>query len=509
MVLAGWCVMASVCAGGWSHVVPPRDSITLPAETIATPSAQPSDSTFRHMTHPSHPVSWDAGLELGQTSARAQGLDSLLYMATSSGLSTTLSGDVMLSAGRTQWVGQSGVSTAHDGYGAYGRIVGLVLSDGRLQARRGWMLSGDFTYVGANDVPSAMSGGVSMYYGRQDVVQAGLRLGERWRADRATPVLTGELLRTMTWTTHGMDAGLSVSVNGTRTAYTGSRVDVASSIPFNMPNVIRERTPVTLVDFGVQPRMTRGAWSVEVDAAARVGRAATLWDDAVTRLPNGQAALLTSPMLMASPLAIQRDQHDRMGAVFRATWQITPAFSIVGEGGHRMSDPISGVAGMRYVGVSLRFGLRRLRSAVDAYLDDLPHERSPRTPLIEHGVSVLPVDSTLVHPMGQNARRSDTPLRDVVVRGIPGERIEIAGDFTNWEPVVLRRCVVESLKTVRVARDNESIAPEAFAWCGRFTMAPGAHHVMIRVDGGDWHPPIGVPVVSDSFDGSVGLLVVL
>ena len=63
------------------------------------------------------------------------------------------------------------------------------------------------------------------------------------------------------------------------------------------------------------------------------------------------------------------------------------------------------------------------------------------------------------------------------------------GDFTDWTPVSL----------VRRGRDQwELLVP----------IAPGVHQVNIRIDGGKWFAPPGIPTTKDDFNGQVGVLVV-
>ncbi len=68
-------------------------------------------------------------------------------------------------------------------------------------------------------------------------------------------------------------------------------------------------------------------------------------------------------------------------------------------------------------------------------------------------------------------------------------RVEIMGDFTHWEPVALDR-------------DANG------RWSVRFAVAPGIHRMNVRVDGGPWGVPPGVPVLHDEFSGAVGMLVI-
>ncbi|HYV99711.1 MAG TPA: glycogen-binding domain-containing protein [Gemmatimonadaceae bacterium] len=73
---------------------------------------------------------------------------------------------------------------------------------------------------------------------------------------------------------------------------------------------------------------------------------------------------------------------------------------------------------------------------------------------------------------------------------VPGGRtVEVAGDFSNWEPVPLRES-------------------SAGVWETTVRMAPGVHRVNVRVNGDRWTAPPGTPTVNDDFAGRVGLIVV-
>jgi hypothetical protein len=45
-------------------------------------------------------------------------------------------------------------------------------------------------------------------------------------------------------------------------------------------------------------------------------------------------------------------------------------------------------------------------------------------------------------------------------------------------------------------------------WELNVPVAPGWHQINVRVDGGPWMAPPGIPTTHDSFGGDVGLLVV-
>jgi hypothetical protein len=68
-------------------------------------------------------------------------------------------------------------------------------------------------------------------------------------------------------------------------------------------------------------------------------------------------------------------------------------------------------------------------------------------------------------------------------------RVELAGDFTDWAPVTLD-------------------AAGGGVWETRLMIAPGLHDVQIRVDGGAWQVPPGLPTAQDEFAGAAGLLLI-
>jgi len=78
--------------------------------------------------------------------------------------------------------------------------------------------------------------------------------------------------------------------------------------------------------------------------------------------------------------------------------------------------------------------------------------------------------------------------RTLHVRASGAHTIEIMGDFTGWEAVTL--------------------APGAAGFERAFTLTPGTHRVVVRIDGTSWRPATNTPAVDDDLGGRVGLLVV-
>jgi hypothetical protein len=71
----------------------------------------------------------------------------------------------------------------------------------------------------------------------------------------------------------------------------------------------------------------------------------------------------------------------------------------------------------------------------------------------------------------------------------PATSADVRGDFTDWQIVALTP-----------DREGGWILPEG--------IAPGVYTLSVRVNGGAWVPPPGLPTTSDGFGGTVGVLVV-
>jgi hypothetical protein len=102
---------------------------------------------------------------------------------------------------------------------------------------------------------------------------------------------------------------------------------------------------------------------------------------------------------------------------------------------------------------------------------------------------VVPVESpaSLVHEF--ELRPAGTAVQRVTARIGGVESVEIMGDFSDWTPLPL----------IRRGRDQwELLVP----------IAPGVHQINLRIDGGVWIAPPGMPTMKDGFNGEVGVLVI-
>jgi len=80
-------------------------------------------------------------------------------------------------------------------------------------------------------------------------------------------------------------------------------------------------------------------------------------------------------------------------------------------------------------------------------------------------------------------------MQKIIIRVGGVETVDVMGDFSDWSPLTL----------VRHGRD---------LWELTVPLSPGQHQINVRVDGGLWVAPPGVPTMRDGFNGEVGILVV-
>jgi 1,4-alpha-glucan branching enzyme len=90
---------------------------------------------------------------------------------------------------------------------------------------------------------------------------------------------------------------------------------------------------------------------------------------------------------------------------------------------------------------------------------------------------------------GFEVRRIDARTRELRVRAPSASTVEVMGDFTEWRPVSLH-------------------SEQNGWWTVQLTVNPGIHELNVRIDGGPWTVPQGLPRKSDEFGSSVGVLVI-
>jgi hypothetical protein len=146
----------------------------------------------------------------------------------------------------------------------------------------------------------------------------------------------------------------------------------------------------------------------------------------------------------------------RLGAIY----PLTSRFALVAAVGSEPTRPSLGLPSSNFVSLALRLRRWRLPTAADS-------NRSATFSV---------------------QRESDKEYR-IIYAAPNASTVELSGDFNSWRPVKL-------------------VSTRAGIWETTVPLTPGTYHINIRVDGGRWLPPPGLPQADDDFSGAVGVLVV-
>lgn len=146
--------------------------------------------------------------------------------------------------------------------------------------------------------------------------------------------------------------------------------------------------------------------------------------------------------------------------------------------GRYPSDPVRGTLAGRFASAGIRLTARPSRPRPSAALVDLLR-REPRAAETMTPPAIPALD---VEP-------ATAGFRVVRVRVAGARMVELAADFTDWEPVSLRPVGGNAWETV-------------------LPLPAGAHRVNVRVDGGPWIVPRGTRAEQDEYGGMVGVVVV-
>ncbi len=144
------------------------------------------------------------------------------------------------------------------------------------------------------------------------------------------------------------------------------------------------------------------------------------------------------------------------GSVDAAAW-VAPNLALIATAGRSLEDIPRGVPRTQYVSIALRIAARSHASVLDAR----PSASTPKT-IVTRGGVVVQIDSA--------------------------SRVELMADFTDWSPIVLDR--------------------DGKKWKLDRAVPAGLHRIAIRVDGGEWLSPPGLPRATDDLGGVVGLITV-
>ncbi|HEV8446765.1 MAG TPA: hypothetical protein VGQ44_08090 [Gemmatimonadaceae bacterium] len=149
-----------------------------------------------------------------------------------------------------------------------------------------------------------------------------------------------------------------------------------------------------------------------------------------------------------------------------ATMWLSDRVAIIAGGGRQPALPLRGLP-------ARTFGMAGLEIAY--------------SPISKTAVPVSLPHAVLVRSFEAHAAANG--MEKIVVRVGGVEGVEVMGDFSDWSPLTL----------TRRGRD---------LWELTLPISSGVHSFNVRVDGGPWSPPPGVPIIRDGFNGEVGLVVI-
>lgn len=167
-----------------------------------------------------------------------------------------------------------------------------------------------------------------------------------------------------------------------------------------------------------------------------------------------------------------RGRDDRVWGDVGLTAWLDDRMALVAAAGTYPVDPTQGFPSGQFISIALRVGGRRLTAPQ-------PTAREQRARRAAKSAGVRAFEAQRL--AGDRVR-----LR---VRAPDARTVDLMGDPTTWVPVALTPA-------------------ENGWWAIVIAAAPGAHELVVRVDGGEWVVPPGLPVVVDEFGGRTGRLVI-
>jgi hypothetical protein len=220
-----------------------------------------------------------------------------------------------------------------------------------------------------------------------------------------------------------------------------------------------------------------GAWLAGASGVASVSISPTVVDDTIKYTDTFVSLhrTMTSWDLDASVGARAGQQlptlpanHTTWGSIGATLW-VKPAIGVIASVGTYPVDFTQGFPGGQFLSLGVRFAAGRNRSpaAVAARPEEMP---APTVTAFE----VIGVAGT---------------THRIRVRAPRAQRVDVAGDFSEWAPVVLQ-------------------AEGGGWWTVTVPLSRGSHEVNVRVDGGAWVVPPGLMSSTDEFGGSVGRLII-
>ncbi|HEY3012696.1 MAG TPA: glycogen-binding domain-containing protein [Gemmatimonadales bacterium] len=241
------------------------------------------------------------------------------------------------------------------------------------------------------------------------------------------------------------------------------------------------------IEWQADRRAEAGVWIRQADVTITAAATPTWLAGDLKFVDAGLTASMVRDRLELSAFGGIRNWSQPAG-VAGSTWGggsaafwFLPNLALVAAGGSYPTDYAQGLPAGSYISLGLRVASRRLRR-------DTPTPLEPRLPVTAR-VRPTGVEAGLASPTVSGFRVQPGAGRQQVfeVRAPTARRVELIGDFTQWQAVSLTR-----------SQDG--------TWSVTLTLDPGLHRLNLRVDDAPWGVPPGVPAVADDFGGLVGVL---
>ena len=229
--------------------------------------------------------------------------------------------------------------------------------------------------------------------------------------------------------------------------------------------------PVAVAGVGV---WVRRSWVTVAASATRSIVGDTAYSDVASTIHASRGRFELDGSL-AARVSSRGGGHGVYGEA-STTFMLGERTALVVSGGRYPTDPVSGTVAGRYASAGLR--LKTAMPRARTMRDPQPRSRSPANG--DGGA-------------GFTARLEVQPAPDggvrVVVHTSAAATVELAGDFTDWQPVALRRAGEDMWEQV-------------------LRISSGVHRLNVRIDGGQWTAPVGTSRTTDEFGGEVGIVAV-
>ncbi|HZI21961.1 MAG TPA: glycogen-binding domain-containing protein [Gemmatimonadales bacterium] len=231
--------------------------------------------------------------------------------------------------------------------------------------------------------------------------------------------------------------------------------------------------PVAVVAAGIwtrRPQLTLAA------SASRSFVGDTVYTD-ILSTAQARRGILTLDASVGARVSSRGGGHGVFSEV-SATLALGERTALFASGGRYPTDPINGSVAGRYLSGGVRIRITSRRALVSP--QPVWYGPSRRSAGTADPVTDARLDVRLT---------PDGLVRLVIHAPDSASTVELAGDFTDWQPVALQRAGVDSWEVV-------------------MPIASGVHRLNVRIGQGEWIVPWGATRTADDFGADVGIVAI-